>query len=168
MPIPTQALPVLYYLFVPLLLTALIAAKLRSVFLFSLLAFIGTFVHECLHLGVGGLLRAKPVGMSILPKPGAEGKIELGSVSFANITWYNALPLAIAPLLGLPLAAAIAYWRVQDGWAFQWLDVPLWIALASLLLGCWPSRTDWKISLKSWPIYLGIAGFFAWPHLPFA
>ena len=161
-------LPTLYYLIPSLMLALLIRVKCRSFRLFAVFLFIGVFIHETLHLITGAVLGAKPIGMSIIPKRGRQGTMELGSVCFSNITWYNALPLALAPLFGLPVAFAVAHLRVTGRWAFQWIDVPIWMILASVLLSCWPSSTDWRISLRSWPLYLGVGIYFARDHLPFA
>lgn len=161
-------LPTLYYLIPSLMLALLIRVKCRSFRLFAAFLFIGVFIHETLHLITGAVLGAKPVGMSIIPKRGRQGTMELGSVSFSNITWYNALPLALAPLFGLPMALAAAHLRVTGGWAFHWIDAPIWMVLASVLLSCWPSSTDWRISLRSWPLYLGAGIYFARDYLPFA
>jgi len=161
-------LPTLYYLIPSLMLALLILVNCRSFRLFAAFLFVGVFIHETLHLIAGAALGAKPVGMSVIPKRGQQGTMELGSVCFSNITWYNALPLALAPLFGLPIAIATAYWRVNGGWAFQWTDIPIWMGLASVLLSCWPSSTDWRISLRSWPIYLAVGAYLTWANLPFA
>lgn len=60
----------------------------------------GTILHEFLHFIVGLLLNGKPVGFSLVPKKTTHGYI-LGSVSFKNITFYNAMPIALAPLLAI-------------------------------------------------------------------
>jgi len=60
----------------------------------------GTILHEFLHFIIGLLLNGKPVGFSLIPKKSYSGYI-LGSVSFRNITFYNAVPIALAPLLAI-------------------------------------------------------------------
>ena len=142
-------LPILYYFMPAIRLALLIRWKCRSFRLFAAFLFLGVFLHETLHLITGAILNARPVGMSVISRRGRQGTMELGSVCFSNITWYNALPLAIAPLFGLPLAVAAAQWRVGAQWAFQWMDVPIWMVMASVFLSCWPSSTDWRISLRS-------------------
>ena len=58
----------------------------------------GTFTHELAHFSVGLLLNAEPTGLSIVPR--RHGRTwELGSVTFANLRWYNAAPAALAPFL---------------------------------------------------------------------
>lgn len=163
-----QQLPILYYLMPAVSLALLIRWNCRSFRFFAAFMFLGVLLHETLHLIIGAILNAKPVGMSVIPKRGREGTMELGSVCFSNITWYNALPLALAPLFGLPMALAAAHLRVTGGWAFHWIDALIWMVLASVLLSCWPSSTDWRISLRSWPLYLGAGMYFARDYLPFA
>lgn len=60
----------------------------------------GTILHEFLHFVVGLVLNGKPIGFSLIPKKTSSGYI-LGSVSFRNITFYNAFPISIAPLLSI-------------------------------------------------------------------
>ena len=47
---------------------------------------------------------ARPVNFTIFPQRGPEGDYVMGSVGFSNITFYNAVPSAMAPLLLLPIA----------------------------------------------------------------
>jgi hypothetical protein len=149
-----------------LLPPAILALGLRSLsgrmYLFAFLNISGTLVHELSHLIAGLLLGAKPTSMNIWPRKTASGYI-MGHVAFANIRWWNAAPVALAPLLIAPLLIGIAYWRVRDGWRFDPLvDGMLWIAIAPQLLCCWPSGTDWRLSLRSWPLFLlGLAAIAA-------
>jgi len=63
----------------------------------------GTLCHELAHFSVGLLTNAEPVGMSVLPRRIKRAKgskagghnWELGSVTFANLRWYNAAPGAL-------------------------------------------------------------------------
>lgn len=70
------------------------------IFLKIVLLLPGTILHEFLHFIVGLILNGKPVGFSLFPKKTSSGYI-LGSVSFKNITFYNAFPIAIAPVLSI-------------------------------------------------------------------
>lgn len=64
----------------------------------------GTFLHELMHYLVGSLLNARPVNFTIFPQRNLDGDYVMGSVGFSNITFYNAVPSAMAPLLLLPIA----------------------------------------------------------------
>ncbi|WP_051293740.1 hypothetical protein [Pseudoduganella violaceinigra] len=84
----------------------------------------------------------------------------LGEVKLANVRWYNAAPTALAPLLLALIPWAIAVLRTRQGWHFTPLDAGLAFLIAPQFLACWPSATDWKLSLRSWPLLL--LGATAW------
>ena len=115
----------------------------------------GTLCHELAHFSVGLLTNAEPIGLSVIPrrikKPGNGHHWELGSVTFANLRWYNAAPAALAPLLVLALPFAVAWWRTRHGWVFEPLDLALTLLLAPQFLSFWPSAVDWRLAARSWP-----------------
>jgi hypothetical protein len=80
-----------------------------------IIAWPGTAVHELCHWIVGLVTFGQPDSMNIMPSPPKDGEQVLGSVSFNNVGWWNALPIGIAPLLALPIALAIA-----GGMTFSW------------------------------------------------
>lgn len=119
----------------------------------------GTLCHELAHFSVGLLTNAEPVGMSVFPrrikrtkgsKPGGHNW-ELGSVTFANLRWYNAAPAALAPLLVLLVPLGVAWWRTRGGLAFEPVDLAIMFFLAPQFLSFWPSPVDWKLAARSWP-----------------
>jgi hypothetical protein len=124
---------------------------------FFLFTAAGTLSHELAHFSVGLLTNAEPVGLSVLPRrikrSGKNGghNWELGSVSFANLRWYNAAPAALAPLLVLGLPFLVAWWRTRHGWVFEPIDLALAIFLAPQFLSFWPSPVDWRLAARSWP-----------------
>jgi hypothetical protein len=137
---------------------------------FFLFTAAGTLCHELAHFSVGLLTNAEPVGLSVIPKrikrargaAPSEHNWELGSVSFANLRWYNAAPSALAPLLVLGLPFAVAWWRTRHGLVFEALDLALLFLLAPQFLSFWPSPVDWRLAARSWPwIPLLIIGGFA-------
>ena len=76
--------------------------------LFFVFSAAGTLCHELAHFSVGLLLGAEPTGFSIIPR--RQGRTwELGSVTFANLRWYNAAPAALAPFLVLLVPLAVAW-----------------------------------------------------------
>lgn len=116
--------------------------------LFALLAFPGTAAHELAHLLVGLLLRAQPVEMTLFPKYLSKGRWQLGGVSFANLRWWSAPWVAMAPMLLAPLSGwLVAVWV----WPI-WLEGRVGFALlalyvcATLMQAAWPSRTDFKVA----------------------
>lgn len=124
---------------------------------FFLFTAAGTLSHELAHFSVGLLTNAEPVGLSVLPRrikrSGKNGghNWELGSVSFANLRWYNAAPAALAPLLVLSLPFLVAWWRTRHGWVFEPVDLVLALFLAPQFLSFWPSPVDWRLAARSWP-----------------
>lgn len=137
---------------------------------FFVLTFIGTLCHELAHFGVGLLTNADPVGMRIVPRrikrPGTGHNWELGSVTFANLRWYNAAPAALAPLLLLFIPLLVAGWRTRDGVQFAPVDLLLMVLLAPQWLSFWPSPVDWRLAARSWPWLLvlacGVLGWLFW------
>jgi hypothetical protein len=131
---------------------------------FFLLSFVGTLCHELAHFGVGLLTNAEPTRISLLPR--RKGKTwELGSVTFSNLRWYNAAPVALAPLLILLLPLTVAAWRTGPGWHFGPLDLALAPLLAAQFLSFWPSGVDWRLATRSWPwalLVLAGAAVFVW------
>lgn len=138
----------------------------------------GTLCHELAHFSVGLLTNAEPVGISVLPRriklpKGARSKgahnWELGSVTFANLRWYNAAPAALAPLLVLLVPLGVAWWRTRAGLAFEPLDLALMLFLAPQFLSFWPSPVDWQLAARSWPwvpvLALLLGGWYYGPAL---
>ncbi|MFC5460602.1 hypothetical protein [Massilia niabensis] len=136
---------------------------------FFLLTAPGTLCHELAHFGVGLLTNAEPIGINLLPR--RRGRVwELGSVTFANLRWYNAAPAALAPLLVLLVPLAVAAWRTGPGWRFGPLDLALAPLLAPQFLSFWPSPVDWRLATRSWPwlvIAAGAGAVFEWHGLLF-
>lgn len=120
----------------------------------------GTFVHELLHLVVGLILNGKPVSISLWPRRVGHGQWILGAVGFANVRWYNAVFIALAPLLAL--GAALLLTPSPSGWVPQGSDLQRWLIATPILAMCIPSTTDFKLALKSWPIFVFIPIWAFW------
>lgn len=153
-----------YFVYTVLLLTAWGLKRLaRHPTMFALVGFPGTVAHEVAHLLVGVLLRAQPVGMTLWPKYLGQGRWQLGGVSFANLRWWSAPWVAMAPMLLAPLAG----WLVSV-WVWPiWLEGRLGFALlalyvcATLLQAAWPSRTDFRVAAPGL-LFLLLAWFVWW------
>jgi len=132
--------------------------------LFFIFSAVGTLCHELAHFAVGLLLGAEPVNFSVMPR--RTGRTwELGSVTFANLRWYNAAPAALAPFLVLLVPLAVAWWRTRGAWTFGAADLALTLLLAPQFLSFWPSPVDWKLARRSWPwlvIVVTTALFLYW------
>jgi hypothetical protein len=144
---------ILLYLVPSLALAFLIWIVTAAHPLFFIFSAAGTLCHELAHFSVGLLLGAEPVGFSIIPRRTGRSW-ELGSVTFANLRWYNAAPAALAPFLVLLVPLGVAWWRTRAPWTFGPADLALTLLLAPQFLSFWPSPVDWKLSLRSWPYLL--------------
>ena len=120
----------------------------------------GTFVHELLHLVVGLLLNGRPVSMSLWPRRVSQGQWVLGAVGFANLRWYNAVFIGLAPLLAMVVAMLMA--PASRGWSPHMEDFKQWAIAAPVLAMCLPSATDLKLALKSWPIVCVAMALSVW------
>lgn len=66
----------------------------------------GTFAHELLHYLVGWLLGASRCPYRSAPRTRTvAGRLIYGRVEFARLRWWNEVPVGLAPLLLIPLAA---------------------------------------------------------------
>lgn len=118
-----------------------------SKWLFALFVLPGTALHELAHWLVALLSNGRPRTPSLLPKFSTR-RWTLGEVVIANPTWYNRAPIALAPLLSLPLAW-FCYWR----WAHHlpvadWRHWLLLYVVAMALQGALPSREDIQMAWR--------------------
>ncbi len=159
-----QHAQLLVYLLPSAALAVLIHVLTSTHPLFFLLALPGTICHELCHFCVGMVTGAAPSSLSIVPRRTARGW-DLGSVTLMRVRWYNAAPSALAPLALCLIPIAVAAWRTQPGWRFEPVDLALAFALAPQFLSFWPSPSDWRLSIRSWPylVMLSLAGWL-WFH----
>jgi hypothetical protein len=132
---------------------------------FSLVSLPGTVGHELLHFLVGTLALAKPVKVSLIPKFHRDGSATLGFVRFSNIRWYNALWVGFAPLLALPAATWLVYWRSTQIPPLHFPELAWSYIAASLTYSCLPSKADVEIVLSKPAgliVYLGSAVILCW------
>ena len=155
--------------FASVIATAALLHRLREMpRFFSLVSLPGTIGHELLHFLVGTLALAKPVKVSLMPKFHRDGSATLGYVTFSNIRWYNALWVGFAPLLALPAALMLAYYRSMQIPPLQPLEFVWGYVAASLVYSCLPSKADVEIVLSKpvgLSVYLGSAAMLCWAWL---
>lgn len=110
---------------------------------YAVFALPGTLAHEGAHWLLAQLLFAKPSFPTLWPERTAGGW-RLGSVAF-NAGWWRAVPIAMAPLLLLPLAAWWMSTFLSDasGAAFA---LHAWIA-GTLVNASLPSRADLRLAV---------------------
>jgi len=131
----------------------------NSRWLFALWVLPGTALHELAHWLMALVCRGRPGALSLWPNFRGR-RWTLGYVTIGNPTWYNRVPIALAPLLLLPLAV-FCYWR----WVRLWpaADFRHWLALyalAMLLPGALPSREDIQLAQPQLTV-LGIGALLA-------
>ncbi len=153
--------PALVYLLALGLVLWLLNQARRSFWLLSLLALPGTFCHELCHWLMGKLLNAEPIRFTVLPRREGRGFV-LGSVGFANLRWYNAFFVGLAPLLMVPLAYALFLWRLDAKPSLGGPEAAMVFLLGNLLFGALPSGQDLCIAARSPIGWLLLAAGLAW------
>lgn len=157
----THSTAIAIYLAPAVVLALALHAVRRANVLFAALTLPGTLMHELLHCAAGILSLARPHSITLWPEQLPDGQYRLGAAYFLNVRWWNAAFVGLAPLAALPLAAGVAALRVDSARPLGTSDVVLWILLAQLIDAAWPSRTDWQLSLRSWPLAV-LAALSTW------
>lgn len=106
----------------------------------------GTILHELMHFTVGLVLNAKPCNFTVFPRRGPDGSYVMGSVGFRNVTFYNAVPSAMAPLLLLVIGFMINryYLPVMPLTAVNYI---LYVLLQTIIIeNAMPSSADFKVA----------------------
>ncbi len=117
----------------------------RSMFWAAVINVFGTVLHEFLHFIVGMILNARPCNFTIFPKRSPEGYV-MGSVSFRNMTFYNAVPSALAPLLLLPIGFYINRYFLPE-MKPTLINCLLYIFGQTVIIeNAMPSKTDFKVA----------------------
>lgn len=128
-----------------ILIVTLLLSRANRDSKFWIIAWPGTAMHELMHWAVGSVTNGKPTKLSVLPQPAENGQLILGYVNFANITWYNAFPIAVAPLLAIPAVYYASQYVPHELTLATGLAI--W-ALASSISQCLPSTQDWEIARR--------------------
>lgn len=137
-----------YLILLVVFLTRLKYATYNSMWMSALVNVPGTLLHETMHFLVGGFLNARPCNFTILPRRNMEGDYVMGSVGFQNITFYNAVPAALAPLLLLPIGFCLNryFLPLMQPTLFNYV---LYVLLQTIIVeNAIPSRTDFHVAGK--------------------
>lgn len=132
-------------------------ATYSNIWLSALINIPGTILHESMHYIVGLITNARPTSFDLFPRKDGFGNYIMGSVGFMNVTSYNAIPAALAPLLLLPMGFYF------NRWYFQFADITLCNYLLYILLqtviieNAVPSATDFKVGF-SFPLGILLYG----------
>lgn len=146
-----------YLILLVIVLVHLKSATYRSMFLCALINLPGTILHEMMHFLVGLILNAKPCNFTILPRKSDNGYV-MGSVGFTNITFYNAIPSSMAPLLLLPIGFYLnRYFLPNMNPTFT--NYILYVLLQTIVIeNALPSSADFKVAKQH---FLGIVMYTA-------
>ena len=110
----------------------------------------GTFMHELMQYFVGAILNVIPVNFTIFPKRNLDGAYVMGSVGFSNITFYNAVPSAMAPLLLLPIAFYINRYALPM-MTPTFFNYVLYVLLQTIIIeNAIPSGADFRVAGMYW------------------
>jgi hypothetical protein len=102
----------------------------------------------------------RPSGISVWPRRTPRGYV-LGSARFANVRWFNAGVIGLAPLLLLlPLAVGVLAWRLHAWQALRPAEVAWAYLIATLLYACLPSWQDIKVALVSRWLFVALAAAY--------
>ncbi|MBR1605969.1 MAG: hypothetical protein IJ660_07700 [Alphaproteobacteria bacterium] len=137
-----------YLILLVVFLMRLKYATYRSMWVSALVNVPGTLLHELMHYLVGAFLNARPCNFTILPRRNLEGDYVMGSVGFQNITFYNAVPAALAPLLLLPIGFYLNRYFLPN-MVPTLLNYVLYVLLQTIIVeNAIPSRTDFNVAGK--------------------
>ena len=106
----------------------------------------GTILHELMHFTIGLLLNARPCNFTIFPRKAPDGSYVMGSVGFRNVTFYNAVPSAMAPLFLLVIGFMINryYLPVMPLTAVNYI---LYVLLQTIIIeNAMPSGADFRVA----------------------
>ena len=141
----------------------------RLFWVFSLLVLPGTLVHETCHFLLGLFLNGQPASFNLIPRRDVKGRgWVMGSVACANLRWYNAFFVGMAPLLMLPAAWLLLRWRLQAGPVWTWQEALTVYLIANLIYAAMPSWQDCKIAARSPIGWLLLAGTLTWGYLHYS
>ncbi len=131
-----------------ILLTKLKNTTYRSMYLSAIVNIPGTILHEVMHFLVGALFNAQPVNFSVWPKKDGSGNYVMGSVAFKNITFYNALPATMAPLLLLIIGFYINRYLLPMITPSFGAYVFYILMQTIIIENAIPSKTDFAVAFK--------------------
>ena len=135
-----------YLILMVIILIHLKNATYRSMLMSALINIPGTLLHELMHFIVGWFLNAKPCNFTLIPRRGEDGSYVMGSVGFTNVTFYNAVPAALAPLLLLPIGFYINRYilpQIEPSFA----NYTLYMLLQTIIIeNAMPSSADFKVA----------------------
>ncbi len=129
------------------LITSLFMRRIKNPYVYAVIALPGVVCHEACHAFLGFISFGNVSKFSLIPTKNLDGGWTLGSVTCANIRWYNAFPVAMAPLL-LFLAPIGSYYLIKS------MEVDYLLIGSVLILNmivthtALPSRQDFRVAIS--------------------
>ncbi len=118
----------------------------RSMWLSAVVNIPGTVLHEFMHFFVGMILNARPCNFTIFPRRGEDGNYVMGSVGFRNVTFYNAVPASMAPLLLLPIGFYLNRYFLP-AMRPTFVNYVLYVLLQTIIIeNAMPSGADFRVA----------------------
>lgn len=146
-----------YLILLVIILVHLKNATYKSMMLCALINMPGTILHETMHFLVGLVLNAKPCNFTLFPRRNENGYV-MGSVGFTNITFYNAIPASMAPLLLLPIGFYLNRYFLPN-MEPTFTNYVLYVLLQTIIIeNALPSSADFKVAKM---YFLGIVMYAA-------
>lgn len=135
-----------YLILLVIILTRFKYTTYRSMWMSALINIPGTLLHETMHYLVGLVLNARPCNFTVFPTRGEDGNYVMGSVGFRNVTFYNAVPAAMAPLLLLPLGFYVNR-HLLPLLPPTFVNYVLYVLLQTIIIeNAVPSRADFRVA----------------------
>ena len=122
-----------YLILLVIILTRFKYTTYRSMWMSALINIPGTLLHETMHYLVGLVLNARPCNFTVFPTRG-------------NVTFYNAVPAAMAPLLLLPLGFYVNR-HLLPLLPPTFVNYVLYVLLQTIIIeNAVPSRADFRVA----------------------
>lgn len=135
-----------YLILLVVVLMRLKSNTYRSMWMCSIVNIPGTILHESMHYIVGLFLNARPCNFTIFPRRGDDGNYVMGSVGFRNVTFYNAVPASMAPLILLPIGFYINRYLLPT-MVPTFLNYVLYVLLQTIIIeNAVPSGADFRVA----------------------
>jgi hypothetical protein len=105
----------------------------------------GTILHEMMHYLVGLFMNVRPCNFTVCPKKEGDYYV-MGSVGFRNVTWYNAVPASMAPLLLLVIGFYVNRYYLPK-MTPTILNYTFYVLLQTIIIeNSIPSSADFKVA----------------------
>ncbi len=135
-----------YFVIMVVLLMRFKYATYSSMWMSALINIPGTLLHELMHYLVGLFLNARPCDFTLFPQRNLEGNYVMGSVGFKNVTYYNAIPASMAPLLLLPIGFYLNR-HILPMINPTFINYAAYVLLQTIIVeNSIPSRADFKVA----------------------